>query len=494
MNKSFRILIVLCFASPFISKANFDFNSNCLNAYNNVFDFKLATAQALINNEKKSKPNNSIIPLIENYIDYFTLLSSESKSQFDQLKGKKSARLSQISNDNDRSSPYFLYAQAEINLQWALIRGRYGEYFNAAMEIKKANSLLVENVKKFPNFQLNYKGLGLINAVLGNLPDGTLKSTLATFGIKGNLQVGLNMFEKLAQDLPGSALSPFYDEVIFYYSYVLNDVAHSNLAYAKTMKYTSSISDSSLLKTYLRAYVAVKNSHNDEAIAILEKRPIGKFYQPFPYLDYLEGTAKLNKLDFSAVNDFNKFLIENKGVNYIKDTNLRLAWIALLKGDRALYTKYLGKVNNDGFTYQEKDKQAVQEADAPQSPLELLKARLLFDGGYYAKALSVLDGKSLNDYTSNKDKVEFSYRVARIYDSLGKDDQALGFYQNAINLGKNMTYFYASNAALQMGKIFELKKDTVKAKLAYNTAIGMKNHDYENSIETQAKSALKRIK
>ncbi|RZK15914.1 MAG: tetratricopeptide repeat protein [Pedobacter sp.] len=493
MMKFFRLTTFsLLLSLPLSLFANFDFNANCLNAYRSIFELKLGNAKAYISTEKRQHPKNSIIPLLENYVDYFTIITSESKADFDRLKGNKSGRLDQISDD-DKTSPYYLYAQAEINLQWALIHGRFGEYFNAAMCIKRANSLLQDNAKKFPNFHLNLKGLGLINVVLGNMPDGALKTALSTFGIKGNMQNGLDMFEKLAQNLPKSSYEPFYDEVIFYYAYVLTDVAHSSSAYSKTMKYTERIADTSLLKSYLQSYVCIKNAHNDEAISILSKKPEGNLYQPFPYLDYLEGVAHLNKLDFSATTYFNRFLQANKGVNYIKDTNLRLGWISLLKGDKNGYSNYITKVTNNGYTYNEKDKQAKNEASAAVPSIDLLKARLLYDGGYLSKALQYLSDKNTNDFSNDKDKTEFNYRLGRIYDDLGKDDQALTAYQATINQGKTLKYYFAANAALQMGKVYEKRKNTAKAKEAFNTAISMKNHEYESSIESQAKAGLKRL-
>ena len=336
MLKSVRYLFLLSalfLLSPFTSFANFDFNANCLNAYKNIFELKLGNARAYLATEKKLRPNNSIIPLLENYIDYFTLLTSNSKVEFDRLKANKSARLNRISAD-DKASPYYLYAQAEIYLQWALIRGRYGEYFNAALEIRKANSLLEENIKKFPSFPLSYKGMGLINVVLGSLPDGTLKSTLSTFGIKGNTDAGLTMLDKLATTVAKTTYEPFYEEIVFYYSYLLIDVAHSPLAYNKVMHYTDRMADSSLLKTYLQGYVSIKYAHTDDAILIFKKKPEGAIYQPFAYLDYLEGVAHLNKLDLNASIYFNNFLKTNKGVDYTKDTYMHLAWISLLKGDK----------------------------------------------------------------------------------------------------------------------------------------------------------------
>ena len=387
-----------------------------------------------------------------------------------------------------------MYAQAEINLQWALIRGRYGEYFTAAREIKKANGLLRDNVKKFPGFHLNSKGLGVINAFLGNLPDGMLKSTLATFGIKGNLQTGMNMLDNLAENLPKSTYEPFYEEVIFYYVFVLNDIAHSPSAYQKTMKYTGRIADSSLLKAYLQASVCAKTGHNAEAIQILLNRPSGSHYDSFPYLDLLLGKAMLNKLDYSATTYFNRFLQHNKGVNYMKDTNLYLAWSSLLKGDTGAYSAFVAKVKTTGYTYQEKDKQALNEANSPVPDVSLLKARLLFDGGYYSKGLEVLSDKKEGDYAPGRNKAEYYYRLGRINDELRKDENALSNYQLAINEGKTLKYYFAANSALQMGKIYERQKNYSKAKASFNTAIQMKNHEYESSIETQAKAGLNRIK
>jgi hypothetical protein len=488
----FVFLFPLFLLSSSKASANFDFNANCLKAYQQIFELKLNSARQLIAAEKRVHPHNSIVPLLENYVDYFYLLTIESKAEFERLEENKDDRMEQISDD-DKSSYYYLYAQAQINLQWALIHGRYGSYLTAAREINRANSQLLENSKKFPGFHLNTMGLGLINAVMGALPDGFLKSTLSTFGLKGNVQAGLVMLDKLAENLPESTYEPFYEEAVFYYSYVLSDVAHSPQAYAKTMKYTARIADSSLMKTYLRAYVCARNNHTDEAIATLVNRPTGAAYQPWPYLDYLSGIAKLNKLDFNAGADFNRFLQTNKGVNYVRDTYLHLGWIALLKGDQEGYMAMMGKAKSSGYNFHERDKQALNEANAQVPNRTLLRARLLFDGGYFSKALDVLADNKSDDFPTTKDKIEFQYRLGRINDALGKDDVALLNYQQAIDFGKSLKYYYAAKSAVQVGKIYENKKNSAKARSYYNTAINMSGHEQENSIENEAKQGLKRL-
>lgn len=485
-------LLSLFLILPCTAFANFDFNANCLKAYQLIFELKLNAARQIISSEKRIHPKNSIVPLLENYVDYFHLITSESKIDFDRLSAEKSKRISQI-EDDDNNSPYYLYAQAEINLQWALLRTRYGEYFTAAREIKRASSQLQENTKKYPGFHLNIKGLGLINVFLGKLPDGVLKSALSAFGIRGDVQKGLSMLDKLAQNLPRSSYEPFYEEVVFYYAFVLSDVVHAPDAYAKTMKYTERIADSSLLKAYLQAYVCARNGHNEEAITILANRPAGEAYQPFPYLELLMGTARLNKLDYSAELNFKKFLQLNKGVNYVKDANLHLAWIALLGDDTGAYKGYIAKVKGLGYTYGEKDKQALNEAGAPVPDITLLKARLLFDGGYYTKALTVLSAEDPGAYHVVKDKAEYYYRLGRINDALGNDETALQDYQNAINYGKNLKYYYAATAALNMGRIYAAKNNNSNARKCFGIAINMKDHEYENSIEAQAKDGLRKL-
>lgn len=301
--------------------------------------------------------------------------------------------------------------------------------------------------------------------------------------------------EKLAENLPKSTFEPFYEETVFYYAYVLSDVAHSNQAYAKTLKYTNRIADSSLMKTYLQAYVSARTAHNDEAIDLLSNKPSGANYQPFPYLDYLMGIAKLNKLDLDASETyFNKFLQTNKGSNYVKDVYLHLGWIALLKKDESNFSALMAKTKTNGYTYQSRDKQALNEANAPKPNVILLKARLLFDGGYYNKALTLLANSEAENFAALKDKTEYFYRLGRINDELGKDEIALNNYQNAINLGKNLKYYYAAKAAIRMGKIYERKNNPTKAKLSYTTAINMNGHEYENSIETEAKESLKTMR
>jgi len=486
-----RYLFFFFLLFSFPARASFDFNSNCINAYNNILSLKLNEARSIIASEKKRNPQNAITVLLENYIDYYELFTSESKDDFERLKGNKSIRLARLEKE-DKNSPYYLYSLAEINLQWALIRSNFQEYFTAGREIYKAYNMLNENAKKFPAFLPDQKSLGMINAVLGSLPNG-LKTFLGAFGVRGNTQTGIHILENLVNALPKSPYAHFYDEAVFYLSFIQIDIVKDSLAYNKIMRNTELIPNASLLRYSMRGYACMKTAHNYEAISILTNRPAGNAYQAYPNLDYLLGIANMHRLDKSASGFLLTYLKTYKGINYIKDTYLNLAWLSLINGDLSGYNANISSVKTKGYTYNEKDQQALKEANDVAPNIDLLKARLLYDGGYYDKAEDILSDKKTNSFKSQKDKIEYYYRSGRIYDAIGKDDLAIKFYQNTINMGKNERYYFAANSALSIGMIYEKKKNYAMAKLFYNTAVNMKNHDYESSIENKAKEGLKRI-
>jgi hypothetical protein len=471
--------------------ANFDFNSNCIKAYQAIFDLRLDDARMLIQNEKRLNPGNGIPILLDNYVDYFSLLASENKADYTRLKNLKSERLSALDR-YDKNSPYYLFAKAEINLQWGLLKSRFQDYLSSGLDIKKADNLLAENAVKFPSFLPNKKSSGLIDVIFGSIPSN-LKGIFSTLGISGNISSGIKTLENLSAALPRSSYGFYKDEVVFFLCYIETDLVPDKTNYDKIMALTASMNNSSLLKSYLQGYVSARNAKNDKAISYLLKRPKGDSYITFPALNYHLGNAKLNRMD----NDANIYLInyikEYKGINFIKDAYLKLAYYYYLRGDNNRYHTFLKMVKTQGELYDEKDKQALKEANEAAPDMDLLKARLYFDGGYYSKALAQLAGKDIGDFKLKRDQIEFFYRLGRIYDESGRDAEAVANYQKAINEGKTSSYYYAANAALNIGHIYEAKNDKARASSYYKQAIAMRNHEYENSIETKAKSGLKRI-
>ena len=147
-----------------------------------------------------------------------------------------------------------------------------------------------------------------------------------------------------------------------------------------------------------------------------------------------------------------------------------------------------------GGTDTDADKQALKEAKLGVWPNPLLlKARLLTDGGYTKEALAILQGKQ-QVFTSPADKLEYVYRIGRIYEDLGKEQEAISFYKETIKLGANQTAYFAARAALQAGQIVEKRGQKKEAILFYEQCLAMEEHSYKNSLDQRAKAGIARCK
>ncbi len=484
------IFALLVFIHP-NAKANFIYNANCTDAYKAILSLKLNEARALILKENQQNPQNGIAVLLDNYVDYFGLLASENKADYERLKDNKGKRLSALEG-NDKNSPYYLFSQAEVYLQWSFIKARFGDFVSSAFDAKKAGSLLKDNAEKYPNFLPNQKSLALVNIVFGSVP-ANLKGITRFMGMSGNVQAGLKQLEELRIALPKSKYAFYNDEVIFFLCNINIDVLHNDAAYPKLIGYLGGMENGSLLKSFLQGNIASKTAHNDDAINYLQDTPKGSQYVSLPMIDYLLGCAKLNRMESDAPVYLTEYIKDYKGSNYIKDAYLKLGCFYLLQNDADKYESYLKLVKTRGFADNEKDKQALREANDTRPDLDLLKARFFYDGGYYSKAYAQISNRDVNSFKSVRDRTEFYYRMGRIYEKTDRANDALSSYQRAINTGRATKYYYAANAALSIGRIFEEKKDYKKAAEYYNQALDMKDHEYQNDIDNDAKAGLKRI-
>lgn len=489
-NKFILVLFLVC--TQLSLKANFVFDANSSAAYKAIFDLRLNDARRYIADEKSKYPQNGIAILLENYVDYFHLLTSDSKADYDKLKANRSDRIDVLER-NDKNSPYYLFSQAEIYLQWGLLKAKFGDYTSSTMDLRKAQNLLKKNNEKFRDFLPNQKSMALIEVVFGAIPSN-LKGIADLIGVRGNISKGVKQLEAFKSQISGTKYSFYEDEVIFLLCFMDIDILHNRGNYDKLNALLRDMNDKSMLKTYLQGYVAFKTGHNDAAISYFESISTSNLYTPMPTVQYLLGNAKLCRMDTNAHVFLINYLKEYKGTNYIKDTYLKLAYRYLLKGDMLGYSNYLKLVRSKGYATDEKDKQALKEANDAKPDADLLRARFYFDGGYYNKALAQIKDKRQNELSLLRDQIELYYRLGRIYDRLDSFNESIANYQKAINLGKDKPFYFAANSALFSGMLYEQKKDHVKAANYYNAALKMKNHEYQNSIDTQAKEGLDRLK
>ena len=250
------------------------------------------------------------------------------------------------------------------------------------------------------------------------------------------------------------------------------------------------------LFAYMPANLAINNKQNDYAQSIIANRSQAAGYLATPAWDFEMGYVKLHKLELDqAITLLEKFIYNFKGNFYVKDVLQKLSWAYYLNGDKTTAEKYRQLCIRNGNTESDADKKAYKDAKSGKWPnVLLLKARLLSDGGYNKEALALLQDKNSKYFSAEEDALEFLYRIARIYDDMERDDEAIKFYQASINAGRNREEYYAARAALQMGYIYEKRGQKALAIAAFQQCIDMEEHEYKDSLDQRAKSGIARCK
>ena len=489
MLRHLLFVVFIAFAPLILSAQQFDFNANCRQAYQSLMALELNQAKQQIQLETKQHPGNAIPILLENYHDFLTIYTLDTWAAFEQRKKQKEVRIELLAA-GDQSSPYYYYSMAEVHVQWAALNIRFGEYLSAIFDIKRAYGYLSENQKRFPDFQANNKPLGLLYALIGSVPD-KYKWGLNLLGLDGNVDQGLNRLKNL---LVYSKTNDFIfkEETATIYSFLLFHLKNDKEAAWQTLQ-EHQFSERNRLQLYALAHVGIYGKHNEEAKQLLQQsaQNFGTFHQ----LNYLFGLAKIHTLDTTAADNIKRFLTNYKGDNHLKSAYQKLGWCALLNKDTANYYQWLNKAENLGNTMVEADKQAAKEAASNKVPnIQLLQARLLFDGAYYDKAFQQINQLDEQTLTNTALKTEYYYRKGRILHEWNKLEAALLNYDRTMATGKNLPLYFAANASFESGQIWEKKGDTAKAKEYYQNCLAYPEHEYKNSIDQKAKVALSRIK
>lgn len=489
------LLLLLVFTGPTLfGQKYFEWSPLLKDAYHQTLSLRFKAAEETLTKARRTEPDNLIILHVENYLDFFRVYINEDKSEFDRLERRKNERLNTISNLGDPRSPYYLFLQADIRLQWALARLKFEEFMTAFFETNKAFKLLVKNAGQFPEFMPNKKDLGILHAMAGTIPDNYRWAMDWFTSLEGTIDQGRGELEEVIRYAEGHDFI-YEQEIYVYYAYLMLHLGNDSEEAWRIVSHANLEPSSDPIACFVMANVAMRSDKGDEAIRILAKKPAGDEFHPFYYLDYMMGLAKLQRLDPDAGTYLNRFVSEFKGRNFIKDAYQKLGWIALLNNDPAGYRQNMDHCKNRGFAIVGSDKSALEESMERDIPaVDLLKARLLFDGGRFDAAYKILQGKHPDDYFSERNRLEFLYRMGRITQKLKKYQEALSCFQQTIERGKDRPWYFACRAALEEGHIYEVLGNQEKAIEAFERCQTINPEDHKTGLHQQAKAGIRRLK
>jgi len=474
----FLSFIFLCVSSH---AQEWKFDQNTSTAYTLALNLQTTEALALLP-QPKTAEEHYVVSLAQ----AIELLISEDGEKFTEYESLYQKRLDRKMKS---SSAEELFLQAEIHLQWTFVYLKFGHEFDAALNLRLAYQITQDCKDKFPHYLAIKKTSGLLDIIIGAVPE-KYDWVLGLLGMQGSIESGLQELENIRHSENPLA---FESDVLYALAqgFVLQQ---TNAAVKEIVKIQQQFPDNRLL-LFIGASLAIKNSQSEDALTMLKKLDGLTTGQPLYYANYLMGEVYLQKADYlNSISSYHWFIKNYKGQNYIKDANYKIGLCYLLNGNSNDAQSIFKQTKNIGKEATEADKYAARSLAERELPnIKLTKVRYYTDGGYYADARKILESITPAEIPTKRDQVEYYYRKARLAHKTNELPAAKLFYNQTIDMNGDENWYYAPNSCLQLGYILTDEKDTVKAKQYFAKAISYKKHEYKNSIDSKAKSALAQL-
>ncbi|MCY7357927.1 MAG: DUF3808 domain-containing protein [Rudanella sp.] len=485
-------LFWLCLVLPLSGWAqDFGWTPGLQRAYADLMKLRVADARQQLAREN---PHNGLTIWLADYADMITLLISDDERGYDRKSKLQEQRLEQLET-LDQKSPWLRMTQAEVRLHGAFVKLKFGQEVSACWDIIKACKLLAENAREFPNFLPTFKALGVLHVLIGSVPDNYTWVT-RIIGLRGDVKQGLAELDRARQDPIFRIETELITLLVHAYVLKFSETDEKQLGQLVAQN------PDNLLLHFFGATIHMKNGQGDKALAFLKNRPTGSAYLPMPIIDNILGDIYLQKgNETEAITHYGQFLRTFRGQNFLKDAHYKLFLSYWLSGKPNTALPYLRHVMDVGRTVTESDKAAQKFAEAhTQKGLTpgqtvLMQARLATDGGFTDRALTVLKPWSETQFPTLPDRAEFQYRLGRIHQRRNTPDLSVGPFLRAIFLtdSADAQLSFGATAALQLGYIYEKKRQIPVARQFFKKALSYKKHEYKNSIDNKARAALNQM-
>jgi len=485
------LLILLFSSGSLYCEAAFEFSPNLKKAFTLILGLRLDEARILLEKEKTENPKNSLVYLYENYNDFLKAFITEEKRYADSLRLNTEKRLKILDREKE-SSPFLLFSKADMLIQTAMIKAKFSENVSAALDIHKAYNYAERNFIQYPTFPLNKKTLGLLHATVGAIPR-EYRWLISIAGMEGTIEQGSNELFRMLSETDRGIYPEYKEEVLFYLVQIYSSITSNDSITAVLADSVKKHAVNNPLMMYCFTNLTYKSGRNEDALEMMNTfDDSGTF--PFHFLHYKKGQLRLRKMDLGAKEDFEFYVKNFKGLNYVKSAYQKLAWIALLEKDEKKYAEYMQACTRKGITLIDDDKEALKEAVSKEVPNPvLLRSRLLFDGGYYKESFREMIKITSPSVLGFRDKLEYTYRYGRLFHKTGDLEKAIMNYKATIQHGEQSHYYYAANSALMLGLLYEEQKDFVNARINYKKCLSMRKHDFQNSIDQKAQAGIERL-
>ena len=484
---------LLFFGISFKAAAIYDVNENCKEAWVLLMDLKIDQAKDLLAKEISKNPKNYYAYYLDQTCDSYQLIINSSEEDYENFQENYQAKR-EIMDDQDTDSPYYLSCLSEMEIQIGIFNIINGDHFSGIRKVYSCYKDTYRNLKKHPGFQASLKLDGFFNVALSNLPP-FIKRAVSFFGVSSNPEYG---FKTLTQNYKSQKnIKGFNAEAALYIILTAKINKTPEMVYEFTQTLDTNISNLFILK-YFKANIAYRTGKNEEALKVLQQINVKRYLSAHIIYNYLMGKVLLRKLDSHADVYLLQYVANLEKPEYLKEMNYNLAIFHLIKGEKQKYLDYCEIVREQGVDINERDREALYDANLDYIPnIDIVKSRLLIDGGYNLKAKLILNTFDLNKDLALGNELEYYLLKGRLndteMDTEMDTDTAIDNYKKVISLGSDEDYSFACQAALLLGNIYEEQGTDKTAKEYYKLSLKLNQKEFYEYLEDKASKALKRL-
>jgi tetratricopeptide (TPR) repeat protein len=474
-------LFLLVLISP-VRAQQWRFDSLTQRAYQHVLNLEFQTASTLLSNPKTPQEHYVI-----SYGEALDLLLTEDADKFHRYEQNFEKRINKKSRAKEADQQFL---KAELHLQWAFVYLKFEKELDAAKHFREAYKLATDCRERFPDYVAIRKTTGLLEIIIGSVPE-KYNWILNLLNMEGTTALGLKELNGVK-----TSASPLALEADLLLCLVQGYIFQKPEIGLAEVKNVLEKNPNQRLTLFLAASLAMKNFQSEEALDYLKTIDPLDSSIPIHYSAYLKGEIYLHKGEYQyAIDSYRLFRKKFKGQNNIKDAAYKIGLCYLLEGNQDEAKRSFSEAKSVGKEVVEADKSAARTLSENTYPnVKLAKVRYATDGGYYESAQHVLSTISDIDLPTRKNQVEFYYRKARLEHRLGRIEPAKLFYRQVIDMAGAEHWYFAPNACLQMGYIYSLSQNKSEARGYFEKALTYKRHEYKNSIDSKARSALGQLK
>jgi tetratricopeptide (TPR) repeat protein len=326
--------------------------------------------------------------------------------------------------------------------------------------------------------------------MVGSVPD-KYHWFMSLLGMRGSVAKG----QKLLQELKESKSSLNTEATILLFTikgFINQQFTEAAQGFSSILKEQPE----NRIALFIAINMCMKDSQSEKALEYMATLDSHNQGLQMHYIEYLHGDALLNKGDYqNAISYYQKFLKGYRSQSFLKDAHYKIAICYWLLNNEPEAKKYFDKAKTVGREQADPDKNAAMQLQENKFPNQkLLKVRYFTDGGYYSEAQQFAKSIQFAELHTLKEQTEYFYRLARLAHKTEELSVAKIYYEETINLAKENSWYFAPNAALQLGYIYRDQKDFEKAKKYFELAMSYRKHEYKSSIDTKSKAALDQLK